>query len=607
MQLQRKWQSIIRIARLLNKLEWFGVIWTGLFIVLMFVGPYIAPQPTETFNPNQILLPPSLDHLFGTDENGMDIFSRIIVAPRVDVSVGLSTAFLAVMIGIPLGVLAGFFEGSERRGMSILGQLIVRLLDVVQSFPVFILALVLVAVRGAAIENILVAITFVNVPLFLRLSRSELLSLRERLYAEAARAVGNTDIRIAFRHLLPNALGPLMNQISVTVGFAILLTAGLSFVGAGIAPPKPELGAMVATGAKYMLLGKWWVGLFPGIFLGLVVFVFAVTGDTFDRLFQPGIIRKEDNEEYGVSPEKNHYEINELNADNQHRKENVTSFGNSNLPGLSDAVPLLKVKDLIVEYKTTQHSKRILNEINLQIFDGETVGIVGESGSGKSILVRSLLMLLPDDMIIKSGELIFKDLDLRKINPNELRNLRGTEIAALLPGARMQLNPVIKVGEMMKVVITAHKKIDRAKAHKLSLAALEAVGIPDPIRSLDSYQHELSGGMAQRVCIAMALLHKPSLIIADEPTSGLDVTVNRQVLDLMGGLSKKLSMSQLIVTRDLGIIAQYCDRVAVIEAGRIVEIGSVDEVFMNPQNPYTVRLIRSDQMSSKNSQLESVS
>lgn len=256
-------------------------------LLLAVIGPTIAPFPTRSAAPQDRLLPPSGTHWLGTDENGMDILSRILAAPRTDVVIAVIATLISVGVGAPLGVVAGYFEGSRRRVASATGELILRLLDVIQAFPVFIFAMVLVAIRGASTTNIIAAVAFVNMPVFLRLVRSEIVSLRERPYAEAARAVGNSDIGIAFKHLLPNAMPPIIVQISVTVGFAILLTAGLSFVGAGIAPPTPELGSMVSTGAKFMITSQWWPSLFPGIALGLIVFTFGIVGELLGRLLEP--------------------------------------------------------------------------------------------------------------------------------------------------------------------------------------------------------------------------------------------------------------------------------------------------------------------------------
>ena len=266
-------------------------------LLLAAIGPTIAPFPTRTADPAVRLFGPSGQHWLGTDENGIDILSRILAAPRTDVVIAVIATLISVAVGAPLGVVAGYFEGSRRRVASAMGELILRLLDVLQAFPVFIFAMVLVAVRGASTTNIIAAVAFVNMPVFLRLVRSEIVSLRERPYAEAARAVGNSDLQIAFKHLLPNALPPIIVQISVTVGFAILLTAGLSFVGAGIAPPTPELGSMVSTGAKFMITGQWWPSLFPGIALGVIVFTFGVIGELVGRVLEPGGGEEIDEEE----------------------------------------------------------------------------------------------------------------------------------------------------------------------------------------------------------------------------------------------------------------------------------------------------------------------
>ncbi len=276
--------------RLLSRLSWLELVGLALFMVLLFLtifGEFLAPYPTQTADPSHILLPPNAAHWFGTDNNGMDVLSRILAAPRTDVLIAVIASFISVAVGVPLGVTVGYFEGTSNRLASLLGEAFLRVLDVIQAFPVFILAMVLVAIRGANVINVVAAIAFVNIPVFLRLVRSEILSLRRRPYAEAARVIGNHDLGIAFKHLLPNALPPVIVQISVTIGFAILLTAGLSFVGAGVAPPTPELGSMISTGAKSLIIDQWWPSLFPGIALGMTVFSFGVAGEVFGKLLDP--------------------------------------------------------------------------------------------------------------------------------------------------------------------------------------------------------------------------------------------------------------------------------------------------------------------------------
>jgi ABC-type dipeptide/oligopeptide/nickel transport system ATPase component len=252
----------------------------------------------------------------------------------------------------------------------------------------------------------------------------------------------------------------------------------------------------------------------------------------------------------------------------------------------------LRVSDLTTEFAAHRGSVTVLHDIALAVAPGEVLGIVGEAGAGKTVLVRSLLQLLPENGRIARGQVLLKGRELLRISPAELRQLRGKEIAHILPNAKVQLNPLVRIGDMMSAVVRAHQKVSQSEARQQAVALLNRVGIPDPERRLSAFPHELSGGMAQRVCIALALIHNPGLIIADEPTAGLDVTVQRQVLDIMADLVHQRQAAQLIVTRDLGIVAHYCQRVAVMRAGYIVEEAPVMELFDHPQHPYTQQILR---------------
>lgn len=563
-----------RLVSLWRRLSRFERVVSVLFVaivVIAVVGPWLAPYPTTLANPAQRLLPPSAAHWFGTDENGMDVFSRLLAAPRTDVTIALVATALSVLIGAPLGVLAGFFEGNRRRVTAVAAEGLLRLTDVLQAFPVFILAMVLVAIRGTGAENVIIAVAFVNFPVFLRLVRSEVLSLRERLFAEAARAIGRTDLSLAFTHLLPNAIPTVVVQLSVTVGFAVLLTAGLSFVGAGVSPPTPELGAMIASGAKFMVLGQWWASLFPGIALGVIVFTFAIVGEILGRALEP---------------------IGSLALAARPRRAAVTPRTAERhvvaTPGAAAA--LLAVETLRLD-SDGGSPEALLKDIDLQVPAGEVLGVVGAAGTGKSLLLRVMLGLPPRGTHVAQGRVLFEGHDMVHTDPAVLRTLRGLAIAPILPNAKAQLNPLVRIGELMVAHIRAHHSCPHGEARQRAAEALRQVGIADAERRLMAYPHELSGGMAQRVCIALALLHRPRLLIADEPTAGLDVTVQRQVLDLMVGLARERGVTQVIATRDLGIVAHYCSRVAVLAGGAVVEIGPVRDVLGAPRHAATRQLI----------------
>ena len=249
----------------------------GLFVVLVALfltafGPIIAPQPLESSSPD-VLEPPSSEHWFGTDASGFDVFSRVIAAPRVDVTIALAATFLSLFLGSFLGLVISFFRGWA-------GNLSMRFVDVAQAFPLFVLAIIFVIGMGRSTVNIIVVIALLNVPIFLKLIRTEVLSLRERVFVESARAGGDSGLSIALRHVLPNALSPGFAQASITMGYSIIIAAGLSFIGAGVQPPTPEWGSMIAAGANGIQIGQWWPSLFPGIAMSLTVFGFAVVGET---------------------------------------------------------------------------------------------------------------------------------------------------------------------------------------------------------------------------------------------------------------------------------------------------------------------------------------
>lgn len=249
-----------------------GVVIAAINMLLIAFGPLIVPYNPVQANPNAILLSPSIHHLFGTDASGFDVFSRVIAAPRIDVSVALVSTAISFVLGSAIGLFASYYEGW-------LGEFAMRTADVVQAFPLFVLAMIIVTTAGDSLVALVFAIAFLNTPIFVRLMRSQVLSMKRRSFIDAARATGNREWAIALRHVLPNCLEPGMIQASVTIGFSVILTAGLSFVGAGVRPPAPEWGSMIASGANSLIVGEWWPSVFPGIAMSLSVLGFAIVGE----------------------------------------------------------------------------------------------------------------------------------------------------------------------------------------------------------------------------------------------------------------------------------------------------------------------------------------
>jgi len=266
----------------------------GLAIVLLTLflavfGEILAPYPTQApAGPG--LVPPGQEFWFGTDVSGLDIFSRTISAPRINLTIALISTTIAFVCGVFLGVISGFFSG--HKGVANWVSIgIMRTADVFQAFPIFVFALALVGFSGPSTRNVIAALAFLNIPFFLRIMRGAVLQARERTYVEAARCSGSSNLRIAFVHVMPNAIGPSLVHFSTTVGFSILLTAGLSFVGAGVAPPTPEWGLMIQSGAQNMMTGQWWTAVFPGVALGITIVGYALLGDNL-RIFMDPMNRR---------------------------------------------------------------------------------------------------------------------------------------------------------------------------------------------------------------------------------------------------------------------------------------------------------------------------
>ena len=255
--------------------------------------------------------------------------------------------------------------------------------------------------------------------------------------------------------------------------------------------------------------------------------------------------------------------------------------------------PLLEIKELTTVFDTNRGRIKAVDGVSLSLQQGETLGIVGESGCGKTMLALSIMRLIPPNGSIINGAVFFQGQDLLKLSSEEMRSRRGGDIAMVFQEPMTSLNPVIRIGEQIAEAIRLHQKLSAKDALALSIEQLREVGIPEPERRVRDYPHQLSGGMRQRVMIAMAMSCHPKLLLADEPTTALDVTIQAQILDLIAELKKKNNMTVILITHDLGIIAQSADNVAVMYAGKIVEKSPVDEIFARPLHPYTQGLIDS--------------
>ena len=254
--------------------------------------------------------------------------------------------------------------------------------------------------------------------------------------------------------------------------------------------------------------------------------------------------------------------------------------------------PILEVNNLRVSFRTYNGKVQAVRGIDFKLFEGETLAIVGESGSGKSVTTKAILGILPKNSIIEEGEILYKGEDLTKYKEKDFYKIRGKEISLIFQDPLSALNPIMKIGKQITEVIKNHQKVTDAEARARAIELMGQVGIPSPEKRLNQYPHEFSGGMRQRIIIAIALANNPKLIIADEPTTALDVTIQAQVLDLIRDMKEKMNSSVIMITHDLGVVASLCDRILIMYGGKIVESGSDREIFYDPKHPYTRGLLQ---------------
>jgi oligopeptide transport system ATP-binding protein len=255
---------------------------------------------------------------------------------------------------------------------------------------------------------------------------------------------------------------------------------------------------------------------------------------------------------------------------------------------------ILEVKDLQLSFHTFAGEVQAIRGVNFDLLKGETLAIVGESGSGKSVTTKAIMRLLPESSAeFKSGQILFNGKDLTKLSDREMQKIRGKDISMIFQDPMTSLNPTMTIGRQITEPLLKHQKVGRTEAKKIAVDLLRMVGMPKPELRIKQYPHQFSGGQRQRIVIAIALACNPQILIADEPTTALDVTIQAQILELMKDLQKKIDTSIIFITHDLGVVANVADRVAVMYGGRIVEMGTVDEIFYNPQHPYTWGLLSS--------------
>jgi peptide/nickel transport system permease protein len=567
---RRLFAPLFQARGLPRVLLWVGLAITVFFLVLAIFAPLIAPYGFNQYSAHGVRFPqqaaPSVHHLLGTTVQSDDVLSRIIWGARTSFEVVVISLLLSVVVGVPLGLVSGYFGGW-------LDRVLVLINDSLIAFPYLLLAIVVSFLLqnsiGGGIAPAAFAITIVYIPQYFRVVRNSVLSVREEPYVEAGRVLGARPRTVIRRYVFGNVVQSVPVLASLNAADAILTLAALSFLGIGVDPSAAaEWGYDISRGIDDAQAHIWWTGLFPGLAVVLLVTGLTLVGESLNDSINPLLRQRR--------------------------------FGRLSMPATPPerseppeilAEPVVRVRDLRVWYNSERGAVQAVDGLSLDIRQGETLGLVGESGCGKSTLARGLLGLLPPGAV-SEGVVEFRGRNLVELPPAELRWLRGPSLGMIFQEPMTRLDPLMKISAHFAETLQAHEpRISDDDIRRRSLEALGAMGIP-PTR-YDNYPYEFSGGMRQRILIALALVLQPKLVVADEPTTALDVLVEAQILEILADIKRNFDTAILFITHNLGIVAEACDRVAVMYAGRIVEQGQVRDVFADPKHPYTRELLAS--------------
>jgi peptide/nickel transport system permease protein len=510
-------------------------------------------------------LPPGGSHPLGTDNYGRDVLARLVWGARLALLVALVSSAVASLLGIVLGSISGYFGG-------LIDTLLSRSFDVFLLIPSFFLVLLIVALFGSRIEFTMAAIALTTWPRSARIMRAQVLSLKTRVYAQAARTAGASHGRTLIRHIVPNGLAPIITDATILMGLAVLTEAGLSFLGLGD-QNSVSWGRMIFEGQRQLRIAPW-MSIFPGLSLLLLVAAFNLLGDGLNEALNPQLRRLATR----ASP-KPPLEMEPRG------------------PAPDD--PLLRVANLSMGYELPAGAITAVDGVSFSLGRGDSLGIVGESGCGKSSLGAAILQVMAPNARLTGGDIDMAGVpilrDGRAVTHGgkpTLAGLRWTTAAIIFQSAMNALNPVMKVGDQLAEAYRLHRpEATREDADRRVAAVFDLIGVPRARAS--SYPHELSGGMRQRVMIALSLLHEPELLIADEPTTALDVLVQDQILGEIDALRRQMGLSLILISHDMGAIAETCARVAVMYAGEIVEIAPTEAIFDQARHPYTQALLAS--------------
>jgi len=542
-------------------------------------APVLAPYPPDAQDLNIPFAGPSAAHLLGTDELGRDVLSRLLYGGVLTFAgVGEAVA-VALLLAVPIGMIAGYHG---RR----LDQILGRFADILLAMPIIVVLLMLYAIFAGSQTAAMIVLGILSSASLFRVVRGSTLPLRGTGYVISARVSGVSTGRILRRHILPGVAGPVLVNASVIAAVAVVLQVGMNFIGFGAQPPNPSWGGMISDAQQALSEHPWQIAS-PGLAATLTILAIVLLGDAMRDAFAA---------KWGLESPAARTAQPPPPAATEPSPEvsSPVTPGATGPPEPTRASALLSVEAASV-WLSGGGGVLVTDQVTFSVEAGQAVGLLGESGAGKTMTALAILGLLPADGQISGGRCWFAGTDLFSLDRRQRARRRGRGIAYIGQEPARNLDPCFTVGAHLKEILRtrAGKSESRKALNRMVEEALAAVGIVDPASVAARYPHQLSGGMAQRASIAIALATRPRLLIADEPTTALDATVQAEILDLLCSLRKEQGLSVLLVTHDWGVAAGSCDRAVVMYAGQVVETGTVRDLTQDPLHPYTRALLDS--------------
>jgi peptide/nickel transport system permease protein len=575
----------LRVLR--SPLTMAGAIVTAIFILLAIFGPLIAPYDPSQVS-NAATAAPSAAHWLGTTQNGQDILSQMLYGAQVSVFVGFAAAVIATLLSVLVGLTAGYLGGIADDLLSLLANVFL----VLPSLPLTVILAAYLPKSGSL--GIILVISITSWAWGARILRAQTLSLRKRDFVEAARATGERTGTIIVRDIFPNQIAIIAASFLGTVTAAILTQASLAFLGLTDVT-QWSWGTILywAQASSALLTGAWWWFVPAGLAIallgtGLSLVNFGIDEFINPRLRQAGIGTRKALRAMRKRPSR---PVRPRKAAPRVQR----AAGERFTAASTDLI--LDVRNLKVDYVNENSSTPAVSDVSFQLRRGEVLGIAGESGSGKSTLAYAITRLHKPPAQISDGQMIYTKadgttVDILDLGEAELRDFRWEELSIVFQSAMHALNPILRVGEQIEDAIRAHRPemTQRERAARV-VELLGLVGIPAD-RS-GAYPHEMSGGMRQRAMIAVGLALEPEIIVMDEPTTALDVVIQRQIVEKIMELKDKLGFSVIFITHDLSLLIELSDTIAVMYAGKIVEMAASADFYSNPQHPYSQGLLAS--------------